>query len=342
MLEEKAQEGVQKEEGKPEDKEQASASPEQADSNGVITIDVTKKYRSKRRPDVEVAGDDLWSNYGRGLQYSKVESENQKLQAQRDADAGKLAEQAEQIAQFKTNERLVKAMKDAGIGATGQKPVAPQAEDWLTLGEEQNDQTLVPRANPNEIASRIDDFEAEMRSRLSPEKQEQILRDEAARLYSIEQEKRNAQEAVSNADAKIRSARLAELKISLPDISEDALASIVDADGEYIRHALDATQLLQQGETQVGIETFLDGLEKQRSIHQKELDLMQQQAKITAENERLAELETLSTGSLPGEKPEEERKRIYDWHAAEKAQEVKMQEIHKQMDRQKLLKNTGM
>lgn len=344
MNEDKSTDGVQEEKGKPEEKEQASETTEQAD-DGVVELDVTKKYHSKRRPDYHVSGDKIWEGFMRGQRYDKLQSEHMKLQTQREADTDKLAVQAERIAQLESNERLVKSMQAVGLGATGQKPVAAvePAEDWLTFGEEPTAPLQNAYVNPNELASRVDNVvKTEMDSRLKPEAMRQWVKEDVADLYSIEREKQEGQLAIGRADQKIRSARLAELKMSLPDINEEALTSIVDADAEYIRHALDASELIRQGDTQAGIETFMDGLDKSRSVKQKELDLMQQQSKITAEREREAEVEAFSAGSLPGEEPAEDRERRYDWHEAEKAQVANMEEIHKQMDRLKTLKNTGM
>ena len=338
--EEKKQEGVQDEGGKPADKDQASPSEEQADS-GVIELDVAKKYHSKRRPDVLVSGDDLMSGYARGQEFDKLQSKFQKQEVQSEADTGKLAEQAQRIAQLESDTRLAKSMQNLGVAAV-QKPVAA-AEDWLTPGEGVNDQTAPANGTPIDIASRMSNFETEMESRLlTPERQEEILRDQADRRYAIEQEKRDTQESIRNADEKMRSAKLVELEINMPDISKAALAELVDADADYLRHALDGRDLLAQGKGQAGIETFMDGLQKARLIKDKELDLMAQQRKITAKRELDAELESLSGGSPPGEEPAETRESIRDSKEATKKAEANLAEAHKMVDRQKVLKNSAM
>lgn len=341
MPEEETKEGVQTEEGKPEAKEQASASEEQAEDDGVIALDVTKKYHSKRRPDVLVSGDELMAGYDRGQRFDKVQSELHKLQAQSEADAGKIATQTERIAQFESNDRLAKSLQELGIATTGQKPVAqPQeGEDWLTPGEEPQ---TPPTVNPKEIASRLDAIQTELASRVDPDKIDKMVKERVAELYSTEQEKRNAQEAANNADATIRSAKLAELKVSMPDISGDAFDDLVDADADYIKHALEGRQLLREGDSEAGIGTIMDGLARARSVKNKELDLMAEQRKITAKRELDAELESFSTGSLPGAEGEKLREPIRNAKEAAKKAEANLAESHKMVDRQKVAKNSAM
>lgn len=342
MPEEETKDGVQKEEGKPTE-EKASASKKQADPDGVIQIDVAKMYSSKRRPDVAVPGDELWSNYGRGLRYSEVESENQKLQAQKETDAGTIATQAERIAQFESDQRLAKSLEKLKSEVSGQKTVAGEQEaaDWLRADDQpQGTSRTIP--NSDQIASRLDEIQTELTSRIDPDKIEQTVKELVVGLYSTEQEKQAANESIKRADDTIRGAKLAHLKANMPDISEAALAEIVDVDSQYLRHARDAEQLIQQGDLQAGIETFMDGLDKNVAGQRKQLDLMQQQGKINAQRELEAELESLSGGSLPGEEAGKPREPIRKSKDAEKRREEQLEKAHKLIDRQKLRKNTAM
>ena len=331
------EQGVQEKEGK--SAEQASDSTEQADQDGVVLLDVTKKYRSKRQPDVAISGDELWAGYGRGRQYDKLQSEYQKLQAQDQTARERLAEMEERVAEFETKDRLAKAMRELGVGATGTKATAQEpSDDWLTP----NENAAYANVSPEEIASRTEQvLRQEFEKRLSPDKVEQLVTERVSRLYSIEQEKRDAEEGRKRAATKIRSAKLAKLKMDFPDVSESSLQEIVNADAEYMAHVLTAAELSQRGDDQGAIESYLDGVEKQEAALQRQLDLMQQQAKITADRKRAAELEAFSAGSLPGEEAEEEVKPEFNWHEGEKRRQDRKSRAKALVTRQAQLKNTG-
>lgn len=336
MNEKRKTEGVQEEQGKPA--AQASASTEQADQDGVVLIDVTKKYRSRRNPDAAISGDELWAGYGRGRQFDKLQSEYQKLQAQDQTARERIAKMEERVAQYETNERLTKAMRDVGIG---QKPTAQSdSEDWLTPGE--NDQSAYGNINPNEIANRAEQvLRQEFETRLSPDKLEQLVTERVSRLYSIDKEKQDAEASRARAADKIRRAKFAKLKMDLPDISESALSEIVSADGEYMAHVLAAAELSQRGDDQAAIETYLDGIEKQESAMKKQMDFMQQQTKINAQRQREADLEAFSSGSAPGEEGQEEIKPTFNWHEGQKNRESRKERAKALVTRRAQLKNTG-
>lgn len=342
MKEKDSTKGVQEEDGKPAE-EQASASTEQADNDGVIELDVTKKYRSKRNPDVAIPGDELWAGYGRGRQFDKLQSEHQKLQAQDQAKDERLAQLEERLAELEAKERMVKAMQDLGIGASGQKSVTKNtADDWLTP-DDSSEQNPYPAVNPSEIASRAEDvFKSELDSRLDPAKIEQMVNERVAQLYSTEQEKRDAEERRRRAATKIRGAKLAKLKNVYPDISEDSLAEVVATQTEYMGHVLAAADLSRRGDDQAAIETFLDGEEKLEAMLAKQLDFAKQQQTITAERDRQAELEAFSAGTIASKEDEEPEESEYNWHEAEKKRTSRRQRAKELVTRRQQLKNSGM
>ena len=341
----RTEDGVQDQTGEPAEESQASEGTEQAEQDGAILIDVSKKYRSNRRPDVEIPGDKLWEGYGRGLLYDKLQSDHQKLQGQAQADVDKLSAAQERIAQYEANERMQKAIQEVGIGASAQKPVAQQqADDWLTPEEQLAGQPAAVPANANEIANRVDTVvREEMAQRLDGDEFDRRVDERVALLYNTDREKRESEVNRTRLATKIRSAKLASLKQSLPDISEDALAGIVGADTEYMAHLLNAADLSSQGPDydQAAIQSFMDGEEKQKAGLDKRLSLMQQQAKITAERERQAELEQYSTGSIPSQEGEEENKSEFNWHEGEKKRVSALERAKKGMARLALLKNAG-
>jgi hypothetical protein len=318
--------GVQAE-GKPAE---VSTQPEQA-ADGVEILDVTKKYRSKRNPDVSVSGDELWAGYSRGRRYDDLQSKHQQLESQDQAKTDKLAAAEERVAQLEADARMAKAMQNLGIGASGQRPVA-QDDGWDLPGE-----GTAP-ANPLDLASRFESLGTEMKSQLlNPAEQERILREEAARIISIEQGKREAEESNSRAAATIRRGKLATLKVAYPDISDDALEGIVGTQSEYLRNYFDANALALQGDQEAAMENVFNAEEKLQAMLAKQFSVMQQQATISAEREKIAELESLSGGGSP--KPgQEEEKPTYNWHEGEDKRKSRVQRAKELVTRRQTLK----
>ena len=334
MAQTKRTEGVQTEEGKPVEDKQVSTTTEQADVDGVRILDVTQKYRSKRDPDKAVSGDELWAGYSRGRRFDEVQSENQKLQAHDQAMIQKLSETEERAAQLEADLRMAKAMQNLGVGGLQQKAVAE--DDWATPGEQ--DGTL-QNITPQDIAGRFDALGNEMKSQLlTPEQQERLLKDEVARLYAIEQAKKDAEEGRTRAAANIDRAKMARLKTTMPDISDEALRALVGKQKEFIGHALAAVDLSLQGDQQGSIETYMDGDEKLDAMLAQQLKLLQQQTEITAERERQAELESFSSGSLPSSEAEERPDPKYDWHDGEKNRASLRDKAKSMITRQKTLR----
>ena len=326
--------GVQDQGGKPVDK--ASATAEQTDVDGVILLSTTKKYRSKRDPDKAVSGDEVWAGYSRGLRFDDLQSKHQKLEAQDQAKAEKLVAQEEHIAQLEADARMAKAIQNLGVGGSGQKAVEP-LDDWATPGELNGG--TPPNATPQDIASRFDSLGNEMKSQLlTPERQEQILREEAAQLYAQEQGRRDVQEARNRAADNINSAKLASLKANYPDISEQTLQSLAATQKEFLAHAVGSIDLSLQGDQQGSMQTYMDGEEKLEAMLAKQLELKEQQAKITAERERQAELEAYSSGGIPQEKDDEPNEPEYDWHKTDAKRETIRDKAKNMITRQKQLK----
>jgi len=326
--------GVQ-EEGKSEEKP-ASKETEQTADDGVITLDVTKKYASKRNPGEEISGDKLWAGYGRGQQYDALMSTHQKLQTKATATETKLAEAEGKLAEVEAQKRTVQALKAWGI--TGQKPVAESGDDWL----DDTQKPTAPQVDPAEIAKRQSELiQSEVDRRLSPEAIEEYVDQRLSTIYDNDKQVREAQAARERTAGKIRQAHLAKLQVDNPDADEQELKSIVDAEEDYTAHLVAALELGTQGEERAAIEQLLDGIEIRDVGLGKRLEIMKKQAEVNTLREREAELEGLETGSLPGEEPEEENAPAYKKADTEKKREGRLARAKKLIDRRKTLKNSG-
>jgi len=312
---------------------------EQATDDGVITLDVTKKYRSKRRPDVEIDGAELWALAGRGQEYDKLQSKFHQLQ---NADAQKddlIAELQAKVSQAEARERVMQAYNEVN------KQTAPQrqstADSWLD-----DEDTLINQPqqqfNPVDIANRVEQITRdEFGNRLSDDRLQQIVDARLEQMYAQDREKRQAQERRSNATQKIKAAMLAAKKAKLPDVADAELREINDTEDAFMSHLINSMELLSSGNDVEGIERLLDAIEQRDAARDRELALMQRQGKLVAERERRSELEALSAGSLPDEEPdEEELKPAFRASDGEKKRKERLSRAKKMMDRMKVLRST--
>ena len=311
---------------------ESSAGSEQA-ADGAIQIDVAKKYHSKRRPDVEISGDELMAGFARGAKFDGLQSQFHTLEAADKAKGEQLTAATARVAQLESDNRLLQSYQNLGVPAVGKPPA--EEEEWLGESGEK------PNVNAD-IASRFEAVETEMKSRLlTPEQQEEIVKGETARLYAEEQGRQEAKQSRGRAATMIRDANLAQLKESMPDISEAALLSLVGAQDEFVGHVLGAVDMSMNGDEQGSIDTYMDGGDKMTAMIDKRVELKQQQNAITAERERLSELESFSLGSEASQDEEEVVESEFDPDKVEDKRKGLLAKAMNMMKRQDQLKNAA-
>jgi hypothetical protein len=327
--------GVQEPEGKPV-AEPASKETGQAEKDGVVTLDVTKKYRSRRNPAKEVSGDELWAGFSRGQNFDKLQSEHQKLQADTASKDERIAALEAQVRTSATKEQIAQSLQELGVTG-GQKPTAePDDANWLEQPTEEPVQ-LDPRTTASRMEAIMKKTAKEYMESIRPE-----LSQELTGINQQELEQRQLQEQRQQAADQVRRNKIAALRVNYPDIPEAEINDLANRITEYTGHIYSAVDNYAAKNMEQGNEALFDGEEKLLTLLQKQEELGQKQKAITAENERNAELEGLSTGTLPGEEPEEEQKSEYNWHKSQEKRESRLAKAKRISDRQATLKTSGM
>ena len=328
--------GVQ-EDGKPAE-EPASKPTEQAEpDDGVVVLDVTKKYRSKRNPAQEVPGDEIWAGYGRGLQYDKLQSEHQKLQTASSEKDTRIAALEAQVASSEAKEQVAQAIQDAGLTG-GQKPVAEAGDEWLDTEQPPAPTVLDAKATASRIDLVTKQTVENYLANLAPE-----LKEAAMGVGLQQQEERELQAQRKETVDQLKAVKIATLKVEYPDAIDGDIEDLATRMVEYAGHIYKAVDLYATKNVAEGNESLFDGEEKLQAMFKKQAALGAQQAKINTEREQEAELEGINAGILPGETGEpEERKMAFKRSDVEKNREKGLSKAHKVLDRIGLLKNQGM
>ena len=334
---EEEKEVVVQEEGKPVAEkpiEEPASKPTEQDDNGVVTLDVTKKYRSKRNPEREISGDELWAGFGRGERFNALQSDHQKLQTQ-DAEKDKeIANLRAQVTASTVKEQAAQAIQELGLG--GQKPVAEVADEW----ESEEQVAVGPKITASHIEETVKKTATDFLATLVPEIKEAVLG--VGIQQREEQEAQVQRQQTANA---LRANKVATLKVRYPDADDGDISKLADRIVEYSGHIIQAVDLYGAKNVVDGNNALFDGDEKLMALIKEEGELAAKQTAITTQRERDAELEGLGAGVLPGDSPdenEEERKPSFKKTDVEANREKRLSRAHKMLDRIGLLKNSGM
>jgi len=325
--------GVQ-EEGKPV-VEPASKPTEQATDDGVVILDTTKKYRSKRDPTKNVSGDELWAGFGRGERFNKLQSEYQKLESDAATKDQRIAALESQVTASATKEQIAQSIQDLGL-AGGQKPVADPDDDWLDT--EKPVQPLNPRITANRIEETVKKTTEDFLANLVPEIKETVIGE--SKQEREEQELQTQRKQIAD---QLKAAKIAALKVEYPDASDADIDDVASRIIEYTGHVYKAADSYGAKNVAEGNEALFDGEEKLIALLKRQAELGQKQIAINATREREAELEGLGSGILPGEEPDEkELEPEFNWHKSEKKRETRLERAKAMMTRRAALKNSGM
>jgi len=329
------EEGVQ-EEGKPTEKP-ASKPTEQAEPDGVVELDVTKKYHSKRNPGKQVSGDDLWAGFSRGERFDALQSEHQKLQSTSADKDQRIAALEAQVTASATKEVVAQNLQDLGI-LGGQKPTVEPDDNWLGTEQPPEPTVLDPRLTASRIEETVKKTTEDFLNNRMPEIKETVL--------AVGQKQREEQAAVAQQQqtvAHLKANELANLRVEFPDASDADLDDVASRTVQYTGHLASAVDNYQAGNAADGNEALFTSQDVMKDLVKRRGELAQKQATVTAERKRDAEVEGLNAGTLPGEKPEEqgERKSSYKKSDVEKNHEAGLSRAHKFVDAVLLRKNSG-
>lgn len=333
--EQKEQEVGVQEEGKPAAEkpaeEPASKPTEQAD-DGVVMVDVTKKYASRRNPE-GVPGDELWAGYGRGQLYDKAQSENQKLQADNATKDDEIATLRAQVTASATKLQVDQRVEELNM-ALGQKPVASD-DNFFESGEPSP--TVAPRITASQIQEKVEQTAKDFLADLVPGIKEAVIG-----AGQQQREEEAAQVQRQQTVNILRANELANLQVEFPDANESELNELANLSIQQVGHLSSAVDKHNAGDATGGNDALFDGQDVMKAMVKKRGELAAKQTAITTQREKDAELEGINAGILPGEEPEEEQKKTYDWHEGDKKRLSRLEKAKKFMTRQETLKNSGM
>jgi hypothetical protein len=346
MQEDRTQEGVQ-EGGKPEE---ASPVTEQATTDGVIPIDVTKKYKHPRHPEEEIGGDELYATYQRGLQFDPMQGRAHKAEAKVQDLETQLADAQTQLRSSEQRQSVIDSLSELGFADTGVRAGAVRTQesaedDWYGTPESRTSERadILKNHGMAELIRKVirDEISAATGGVGLPEHQEQLIADNVRAIYATDQQHREAQQKRKRAIDKIRAAQIANLRQKYPDIDPARLEAIVDRKDAALGNTVKSIDQSVAGDDYASYETYLDGLEQDEAALDARLAIMLEQRELDAERERDAELESLSGGGLPSEdvprrKTRFRRKEVEDARAEGKERGKTM------TDRRRAIKNSGM
>ncbi len=336
MPEEEEKEIDVQDEDKPAEKPASETEQVEEEDDGVVVLDVTKKYRSKRNPEQKISGDELWAGYGRGKRFDGLQSEHQKLQTETADKDTRIAALEAQVQSSVVKEQAAQAIQELGL-PTGQKPVADPDDAWLNTDPPPPATNLDPRATASQIEETVKKTTADFLANLLPELKEAVIG-----VGKQEREEQELQAQRKQTANQVKANEIAGLRVEYPDASEPEIEDLANHAIQYTGHLASAVDNYNAQNVLEGNSALFDGQDVMKAMVQKRTELSLKQTEITAQRERDAELEGLNTGTLPGEEPEEERKPAYKKGDVEKNRESGLARAKKFISRTAALKNSGM
>jgi hypothetical protein len=329
---------------------QPSEKSEHTDGDGVIQIDVAKKYRHPRHPEEEIGGDELYRTYNRGLQFDTMQSRAQKAETELQDVQAQLADAQTQLRSSEQRQSVIDSLSELGFADTGVTAGAVRTQEgaddeWYNTPESRTSERagMLKNHGMAELIRKLirDEINVVTGGVGLPERQEQLIADNVRALYANDQQHREAQQKRERAIQKIRATQIANLKQKYPDIDPARLEAIVDRKDAALGNTVKSIDQSVSGDDYASYETYLDGLEQDEAALDERLAVMLEQREIDAERERDTELENLSGGGLPSEGAPP-RRTLFRRKEADAARADGKERAKTMTDRRRALNNSGM